>query len=291
METRNKPPGTDVGGARPESASAPRNDPDQLREDVKRAGETVRDQARATGDQIKNTASDAGRQAKEKAGQVAEQAQRKAAEYARQAQSQGVAMLDQQKSRAAEQINTFSDAAHRAADKFREEQDDNIAGYIDAAADEVQRVGEYLRERDLNTLWRDAQSFGRRRPEWFLGGMFVAGLALTRFLKASAERREQPDMRGYQGYRGVPRYMDEPDYAHRLPSPPQATRQFDSVADGATGVGAMATSPATLGTLGTTATAGSSGSPGGASPSLASDPTSPGSPASPGVATTKPEVY
>lgn len=258
METRNTIPGTDIG-SRPGPGAAPHNDPDQIRNDMRQAGETMREQARAAGEQIKSTASNAGQQVKESAGEVAEQTQRKAAEYARLAQSQGKEMLDQQKTRAAGQVQTLGGAVRRAADKFREDHDDNIAGYIDAAADEVERLGNYLERRDLNSVWRDAQTFGRRRPEWFLGGMFVAGLALTRFLKASAERHESQTITGNRRYE-APRYGGQADVGHRLPDPSHATRRFA----GATGSGATGTMSGSSGMSGDPGTYGTSGTVGAA---------------------------
>lgn len=119
------------------------------------------------------------------AGQAIDQTKRKAAEYARTAKQRGIEIIDQQKHQVAEQLHTAGAAAHRAADKFREERDDNIAGYIDAVGDEVDRAASYLDQRNLQSLVRESQQFARREPEWFLGGMFLAGLAVTRFLKAS----------------------------------------------------------------------------------------------------------
>ena len=312
METRDKTADMDIGTRPNPGSAAPHNDPDRVRQDMKQAGETLREEARATGEQIRSSVTDAGRQAKEKvttaASQVAEQTQRKAAEYAKQAQTQGAQMLDQQRTRAAEGVHTLGEAVRRAAGKFREDHDDNIAGYVDAAADEVQRLGDYLQQRDLASLWQDTQSFGRRRPELFLGGMFVAGLALTRFLKASAERQQSQSMQSYQGGQGrgyrAPRFPidDAADPSHRLPDPAHATHEFTGgMAAGASGTGGAAgsastyTAPATVDPLGTSATLGSTGLPtlGGhavsAGTGTASSPSNPTTGSGP--AQTQPEVY
>jgi len=234
METRNMTRGMETGTY---PGASQQSDLSRVKEDLKQQGEVMRDEARAASQQLKGAAADAGRQVKEKAGDVAHQAQRKVAQYARQAQTHGQTMLDQQREKVAGQMQTVGEAVRRAAEKFREDKDDNIAGYVDAAADEVQRLGQYLQRRDLGSLWRDAQQFGRRRPEWFLGGMFVAGLALTRFLKASAERHESYPRSDYQGeddygaetdpasamYAGTSGLGDDP--MARLPDPSQATQQ------------------------------------------------------------------
>lgn len=200
METRNPSsaanigPGGDAGtDTRPEGRTGPppgsaANDPQRTQEQMKSAGESAADAARSGAREARDKAGEAAQRAKSATAQAAEQTRRKAAEYAQQARQRGQEMLDQQKHKAAEQLETVSAAAHRAASKFREDHDDNIAGYVDAMADEVERCANYLRQRDLGSLVREAQDFGRRRPEWLLGGMFVAGLALTRFLKSSAHR-------------------------------------------------------------------------------------------------------
>lgn len=60
------------------------------------------------------------------------------------------------------------------------------------AADRVERLGGYLEQTNGDHLLRDAEEFARRRP-WLVAGMgLVAGLAASRFLKASSERRYRP---------------------------------------------------------------------------------------------------
>jgi ElaB/YqjD/DUF883 family membrane-anchored ribosome-binding protein len=57
------------------------------------------------------------------------------------------------------------------------------------AAERVERLGGYLEQTNGDHLLRDAEDFARRRP-WMVAGMgLVAGLAASRFLKASSERR------------------------------------------------------------------------------------------------------
>ena len=161
-------------------------------------GEEVRRQAEAATQQARDAAGRAAQQARDSASAAMEQGKRKTAEYTRQAKDRGMHALDEQKHNAARHLHTIGDAAHRAAGKFRDDRDDNIAGYIDAMADEVDRLAGYLERRDVNSLASDAQDLARRRPELFLGGMFVAGLALTRFLKAST-RHESQTRRGGDG--------------------------------------------------------------------------------------------
>lgn len=164
-------------------------------------GEEVRRQAQAAAGEAQEAAGQTAQQAKESASAAVEQGKRKTAEYTKQAKDRGMHMLDEQKHNAASQLHTLGEAARRAAGKFRDDHDDNIAGYIDAVADEADRFAGYLEKRDVNSLVHDVQDLARRRPELFLGGMFVAGLALTRFLKASGRH----DSGREHAYRQQPR--------------------------------------------------------------------------------------
>jgi hypothetical protein len=221
MDTRPSPtPNASHPGAQPGGADSL----ERAQLEAKRQTEGIREQARSASQQAGQQASDVVQDAKTSINEAAQQARRKVGAYAEAAKVRGQEMLDQQKHRAADQLHIVGEAAHRAADKFREEKDDNIAGYIDAVADEVDRLGDYLERRDLRTLLSDTQRFARREPEWFLGGMFLAGLALTRFLKASS-----PAPRSYESQLGA-RGDYEPPPLTRPPydvayNPPPAPRQ------------------------------------------------------------------
>lgn len=198
MESQGYRATNDVGTTAPHpgaggSPAAGQNDPERVKDELRREGQTAKDEAGKVAQQAKQHAGEAGRQVKDSARAAAEQTKRKATEYAEQARTRGVEMLDQQRHTAASQLHTVGEAVHRAADKFREDRDENIAGYVDAVADEVDRCARYLEQRDMGSLVRDTQRFARRNPEVFLGGMFFAGLALSRFLKASPPEREDQE--------------------------------------------------------------------------------------------------
>lgn len=64
-----------------------------------------------------------------------------------------------------------------------------VAHLTQLAADQVEHLGAYLERASGDQLLRDAEDFARRRP-WMVAGIgLVAGLAASRFLKASSERR------------------------------------------------------------------------------------------------------
>lgn len=99
--------------------------------------------------------------------------------------------MNQQKSKIASELHAYSDAARRAAGRLDEEGDDNLAHYLRAAADRVDSFGSHLRDSKLGNLVNEVENVARRQPEVFFGAMFVAGLAIARFAKASRRKRMQ----------------------------------------------------------------------------------------------------
>jgi hypothetical protein len=109
-------------------------------------------------------------------------------EVAMQAKERGEEYMRQGKERAAARLGGVSESIRQTADRFEREQDPNIARYTRLVADKLERTASYIRDHDLNQLRRDSEELARQHPAVFFGGMFVAGLAAARFLKASADR-------------------------------------------------------------------------------------------------------
>ena len=129
-----------------------------------------------TGD-MKNEARNLANQAKEQTVKAAGQAK----DFVSQA-------LDQQKGQAADRLGSLASVLRDTASQLQEKDGGaGIGRFADQAAGQVDRVAQYLRDRDLNTFVRDTETFARRHPDVFLGGTFLAGLLLARFLKSSAD--------------------------------------------------------------------------------------------------------
>jgi vacuolar-type H+-ATPase subunit E/Vma4 len=75
-----------------------------------------------------------------------------------------------------------------AARQFEERQEGGVAGYVEKAADYVDRVSSTLRERDVEDLMAEVEEQLRRKPAVVLGAAAVVGFALGRFLRASTQR-------------------------------------------------------------------------------------------------------
>jgi hypothetical protein len=136
-------------------------------------------------------------QAKDQAKNLASEAKDQTVKVAEQARDHVQQLVGQQKDQAAERLGSLAGALREAGRKLNEgEQAGDFGSYADRAAQQVERLSNYLRDSDLNGFVRDTESFARRRPEVFLGGALLAGLALARFLKASSPNR------GFDGYEG-----------------------------------------------------------------------------------------
>ena len=137
--------------------------------------------------QAKDQAKELAQGAKEQVKSLASDAKDGAKDVAKQARDHVQGLIGQQKDQAADRLGSLASALRDAGRKLNQDQAAGDVGqYADRAAGQVERLSKYLRQSDLNSLVRDAESFARRRPEVFLGGTLIAGLLLARFLKASA---------------------------------------------------------------------------------------------------------
>ncbi len=105
-------------------------------------------------------------------------------------QEQGGEFVEQQKSSAAEEVAKVGGALRRASEKLGDQQSDAAAHYTQLAADRVEQTARYLKQRQVNELLDDASELVRQKPALFLGGMFLAGLAAARFVKAASTEAE-----------------------------------------------------------------------------------------------------
>ena len=136
-------------------------------------------------------ARDAAGQAKEQVKDLASQAKEQTVEMAHQATDQVSQIVDRQKQQAAERLGGLAGALHEAGKKLEEKDTEGFGRYAHRAADQVDRASRYLREKILQSFLRDGEVWARRHPDLFLGGSLIAGVLLARFLKNSAERKEE----------------------------------------------------------------------------------------------------
>jgi hypothetical protein len=95
------------------------------------------------------------------------------------------AQLTSQKDRATDGLGSISQAVRQSTHQLRDQEHDVIAHYIEQAADQIDRLSQRLRDRDVGELVDDIQQVARRRPALFIGGAFAVGLIGARFFKSS----------------------------------------------------------------------------------------------------------
>jgi len=86
----------------------------------------------------------------------------------------------------ADKIGGVAAAVRRAAGDLEPDLP-RAAGYARQAADTLERASAALRERSLDDLAGSVGRFARSQPAAFFGAAVLAGFALSRFLKSSAE--------------------------------------------------------------------------------------------------------
>lgn len=107
--------------------------------------------------------------------------------------------VDEQKNRAADGLGGIADVFRHASNELRNE-NETIAQYVDMASDQMRRFADRIRQRGVADMMDDLNDFARRRPALFIGGAFLVGLGVARFLKATADRG---DDRAYDNFSGV----------------------------------------------------------------------------------------
>ena len=123
--------------------------------------------------------------------QLATEIKESTGEALKSAKSAGNEFVIQQKDKLASRIEEYTDAVKAACESLRQDEKNPLAAPADKASHQLERLAQYVRQKQPMDFVNDLSDLARRRPEIFFGTMFVAGLAAVRFLKASTrEERE-----------------------------------------------------------------------------------------------------
>jgi hypothetical protein len=104
-------------------------------------------------------------------------------------------LLDEQKGKLADLLSGYGKALISAGDRLAEEDGNSLVQPARKAARQLESAAQYLREKSGTDVMHDLGRVARSKPEWIFGGLFVAGLAAARFLKASAPPVQAPTAR------------------------------------------------------------------------------------------------
>jgi hypothetical protein len=138
-------------------------------------GQDIGGTVRGTVQQVQETAGNVAGQAQETVGRVADQVRQTAS-----------TRLEDQKNRAVEGIANMAGQVRELSLNMQDQ--GAVAEYMDRAAWQLQRVSDYLQEKDLRDIAVEVEHFARRQPTMFLAGGFLLGLLGARFLKSSARQ-------------------------------------------------------------------------------------------------------
>ena len=92
--------------------------------------------------------------------------------------------LSEQQQAAAGSLGDFAGALRKSAEQMQG-QHQSAARFAQTAASSLEQISGALKNRDLDGMLRDAESFARRQPVAFFGAALVAGFLAVRFLKSS----------------------------------------------------------------------------------------------------------
>ena len=135
---------------------------------------------------------------KDEVQRLASEARQETARVASQARDQATQLASRATEQTAQRLNSLASALRQAGQQLETDDAAGFGRYAGLAADQVEKVSGYLEGKDLGQLVRDTQTFARRHPDLFLGGAFVAGVMLARFIKSSAPQMEGMDASGYR---------------------------------------------------------------------------------------------
>jgi len=112
--------------------------------------------------------------------------------------------VDQRSTQAGQQVGTVADDVRTVAGELRNQGKDTPARYAEQAAERVQSVGQWLERSDGDRILRDVENFARKNPWAVAAGGLVAGLAASRFLKASSGERYRASLSNGGSNGGAP---------------------------------------------------------------------------------------
>lgn len=114
--------------------------------------------------------------AQEQGGAAVEEIKTVAQSATRQAQEAVRDFIFEQKENLAQKVDQYREAMRAACEKLRSEEGNVLAGPAQKAVDQLERMSDYLREKQPADVLDDLESYARRRPEVVFGGFFVVGL-------------------------------------------------------------------------------------------------------------------
>ena len=115
----------------------------------------------------------------------------KATELTQEAKQRGKQQLDTTKKAAADQAQKVAGVIEQASAELGRHDQQTLARYTGDVANSIKTLADNLSNRGIDELGTDAIKLARQNPTLFLLGSVALGFALSRFVKASADRDEK----------------------------------------------------------------------------------------------------
>jgi hypothetical protein len=132
-------------------------------------------------------AQDAATQAKDKAGETVTAAKEQVKRTAAQVGDQAKTTVDSRLGEVAQELDNVAGKVRQTSYNVGDG-NDTVVRYGERIAEQIEGVSSYLDEHGVEEILTDIQDFARRQPAVFLGGAFMLGLVVGRFLRSSGDR-------------------------------------------------------------------------------------------------------
>jgi len=146
--------------------------------------------------------------------EASQQAGQSASHLAERAADIGFRQADRGKEQAAEGITQVAESIRRVSLDMEGSQP-QVAEVAQTAADQAERVANYLQQTDAREILHTVENVARRQPLLFLGGAFLLGMAATRLLKAAGGPNQGQAYPYAADWRNTTSYGVDTGYADR----------------------------------------------------------------------------
>lgn len=154
--------------------------------DKQQKKEEFKDAAKGAAQGAKDKAHEAQEQLAERAGEAKNKVQAQINEAKKEAGARAERGFEQGKGQVVTQISSVAQAFRKTSEQLRSEDQNDLAGYTERIADQVERVSNYIEGKGLRGVAGDLETLARQRPGLFVGGALVLGLVAARFLRSGS---------------------------------------------------------------------------------------------------------
>ena len=94
--------------------------------------------------------------------------------------------ISEQKDKVVGTLESVTEALHQTGRELHASSPGVVGDYAESLAHQIDRAAGFLKDNDLDALTARLASIARSEPVLFVGGAFVLGILVARFLKSSA---------------------------------------------------------------------------------------------------------